>query len=71
MTSDKGVIKKIIRHGQLDGGASGSDDLIPTPSQTVTISFECHLENGTLIDSSIEHQNNSKIPGIKLVVGTG
>ena len=56
----------------MGGGSSGSDDLIPIPGQSVIISYECHLENGTLVDSSIEHQDiNNKIPGIKLVAGMG
>jgi len=31
ITQDKGVVKKIIRHGQLDGGAGGQEDLVPLP----------------------------------------
>lgn len=56
ITQDKGVLKKIIRQGQVDGGGGGQEDLVPLPGQEIVISYTCHLENGVLVDSSAEHE---------------
>jgi hypothetical protein len=52
----------------MEGGSSGSDDLIPIPGQSLIISYECHLQNGTLVDSSVDHQDaNNKFHGIQIL----
>ena len=56
LTQDKGVIKRVIKEGIIDGGAGGDDELIPLPGTDVVIVYECHLENGQLVDSSKEHE---------------
>ena len=77
LTSDKGVIKRVIREGILDGGAGGAEDLIALPGQDVIIVYECHLATGPLVDSSKEHEGKAGIacqdgqPGIRIKAGTG
>lgn len=64
LTNDGGVIKKIISKGTYDG-----EDCMALPGQEVVIHYEARLDNGTIVDRSINHEKEKG--HLKLVVGVG
>jgi len=70
ITDDGGVMKNVIRHGESYG-----EDSIPIPGQVCSILYECHLENGTLVDSWKNYERMEEINtdenGMRVVVGMG
>lgn len=64
LSSDGGVVKKVITRGE-----SGGEDCRAIPGQTVVIEYEARLENGLVVDRSKDHEKDGK--PFSIVVGLG